>query len=125
MKMNLNIKTASLSGRKAHIWQRLSAIYLLFYSPFLALVITQLPESASLKVLAYNLSHLPYGGVFELATLIAVLLLLVHAWVGVRDIIIDYAPRASVNLWLTVYHSFLILLLINSILIAINLFGYA
>jgi len=59
------------------------------------------------------------------ATLAAVLLVLVHAWVGVRDIIIDYVPREKVNLWLTLYHSFLILLLLNSIMIAFNLFGYA
>ncbi len=123
--MSFNIKSSALSGRKAHIWQRISAIYLLFYAPFLAIVITQLPDSVSLKLLAYQLSTLPFSALFEVATLIAVLLLLVHAWVGVRDIIIDYVPRKKVNLWLTLYHSFLILLLLNSIMIAINLFGYA
>ena len=123
--MNFNIKSSELSGRKAHVWQRLSAIYLLFYAPFLAIVITQLPNSVSLKLLAYQLANLPFSGLFEIATLAAVLLLVVHAWVGVRYIIIDYAPRAKVDLWLTLYHSLLILLLINSAMIAITLFGYA
>jgi len=123
--MEFNIEKASLSGRKAHIWQRLSAIYILLYTPFLAIVITQLPASASLKVLAYNLSNLPYSTLFEFSSLLALVLLLVHAWVGMRDIIIDYAPRARVNLWLTLYHSLLALVFINSIMIAINLFGYA
>ncbi|VAW47787.1 hypothetical protein MNBD_GAMMA04-1533 [hydrothermal vent metagenome] len=123
--MDFNIKTEALSGRKAHIWQRLSAIYLLFYAPFLAIVITQLPRSVSLELLAYELTKLPLSGLFEVATIFAILLLLVHAWVGVRDIIIDYVPRAKVNLWLTLYHSILILLLINSAMIAISLFGYA
>ncbi|MCF6253130.1 MAG: succinate dehydrogenase, hydrophobic membrane anchor protein [Thiomicrorhabdus sp.] len=123
--MDFNIKSSTLSGRKAHIWQRLSAIYLLFYTPFLAIVITQLPSSVSLKLLAYQLDSLAFSGPFEVASLIAVLLLLVHAWVGVRDIIIDYVPREKVNLWLTLYHGILILLFINSAMIAINLFGYA
>ncbi len=123
--MNFNIKSSVLSGRKAHIWQRISAIYLLFYVPFLAIVITQLPDSVSLKLLAYQLNALPFSTLFEVATLAAVLLVLVHAWVGVRDIIIDYVPREKVNLWLTLYHSFLILLLLNSIMIAFYLFGYA
>ncbi|VAW44481.1 hypothetical protein MNBD_GAMMA03-1897 [hydrothermal vent metagenome] len=123
--MNFNIKSETLSGRKAHIWQRLSAIYLLFYTPFLAIIITQLPNSVSLELLTYQLANQPFSRLFEVATIIAILLLVVHAWVGVRDIIIDYVPRAKVNLWLTLYHSILILLLINSAMIAINLFGYA
>ncbi len=123
--MEFNIKTEALSGRKAHIWQRVSAIYLLFYVPFLAVVITQLPNSVSLELLAYQLASQPFSGLFEIATILAILLLVVHAWVGVRDIIIDYVPRAKVNLWLTLYHSSLILLLINSAMIAISLFGYA
>ncbi len=123
--MNFNIKTHTLSGRKAHIWQRLSALYLLIYAPILAIVTTQLPDSISLKLLAYQLNQLPFSGLFELASLIAIVLLLVHAWVGVRDIIIDYVPRKKVNLWLTLYHSTLILLFLNCIMIALNLFGYA
>lgn len=123
--MKFFIKSSALSGRKAHVWQRISAIYLLFYTPFLAIVITLLPDSVSLKLLAYQLNTLPFSTLFEVASLVAVLLLLVHAWVGVRDIIIDYVPREKVNLWLTLYHSFLILLLLNSIMIAFNLFGYA
>ncbi|GEM_PF-771808 len=123
--MNFTIKSSALSGRKAHIWQRLSAVYLLFYVPFLAIVISLLPSSVSLKLLAYQLANLPFSGLFEIATLVAVLLLVVHAWVGVRDMIIDYVPREKVDLWLTLYHSLLILLLINSAMIAITLFGYA
>ncbi len=123
--MNFTIKSCALSGRKAHIWQRLSAVYLLFYVPFLAIVISLLPSSVSLKLLAYQLANLPFSGLFEIATLVAVLLLVVHAWVGVRDMIIDYVPREKVDLWLTLYHSLLILLLINSAMIAITLFGYA
>lgn len=123
--MELEIENSSLTGRKAHIWQRISAIYLMFYIPLLATVVMQLPASPTLIALESNLSSLSYSGLFAISTLAALILLFVHAWVGVRDIIIDYAPRARVKLWLTLYQSLLALVLINCVYIVVNLLGYA
>lgn len=121
--MEFNIDNASLSGRKAHIWQRISAIYLMLYIPFLAVIILQLPPSATLIELVNQLSNMMLSTAFVLTSLIAFGLMLVHAWVGVRDIIIDYAPSVRVKLWLTIYRSILALIVINCSLITLSLFG--
>ncbi|GKT12409.1 MAG: succinate dehydrogenase/fumarate reductase, membrane anchor subunit [Thiomicrorhabdus sp.] len=121
--MDLNIENASLSGRKAHIWQRISAIYLMFYIPFLAAIILQLPASPTLSELSNKLSTMTLSTAFALTSLIALILMVVHAWVGVRDILIDYAPRVHVTLWLTIYRSILALVLINCSLITLSLFS--
>ena len=123
--MKFNLEVESLTGRSAHIWQRLSAIYLMFYIPFLAVVVLQLPASSTLTELTQNLSNFSLSTAFAVTSVFALALMLVHAWVGVRDIIIDYAPRQYVKLWLTLYHSLLALVLINCTLITISVFGYA
>ena len=117
--IEFNVKLKNLSGKKAHIWQRISALYLLLYTPLLAWTILQQPKFHTLYALAHNIAE----PIFSLASLIALGLILVHAWVGVRDIMIDYLPRKNLALWLTIYHSLLALLLINSLWLVVTIFG--
>lgn len=121
--MSESLHNFNVSGRKAHIWQRLSALYLMLYIPVLAVIILNLPASQTLVALTDQLGALSYSALFFVATAAALILLFVHAWVGVRDIIIDYLETAQVKLWLTLYKSFLALLLINCIFVVINLVG--
>jgi succinate dehydrogenase / fumarate reductase, membrane anchor subunit len=76
-----------LSGHKAWLLQRVSAIYLGLFLPWLCWQwASGFPDNypdwqAFLSHTAVSIS----GGLFFLA-------LLAHAWVGVRDILLDYMP---------------------------------
>ncbi|RMD80322.1 MAG: succinate dehydrogenase, hydrophobic membrane anchor protein, partial [Gammaproteobacteria bacterium] len=75
-----------MQGLRAWVAQRLSAVYLLLYSLYLAgrLGGEGLPgDSAAWRAFLAE----PLMGS---ATLVLVLMLLLHAWVGVRDVLIDY-----------------------------------
>ncbi|MDR9498827.1 MAG: succinate dehydrogenase, hydrophobic membrane anchor protein [Hydrogenovibrio sp.] len=81
-----------LTGLKAHLWQRLSALWLLVYFPLAGLYLANqtITHHAQLMiVLAQPL--------FWVTTLITLGLIAVHAWVGVRDILLDYLPRPRVG----------------------------
>ena len=85
-----------LSGKKAHIWQRLSALYLLIYMPYLAwLSMTTLPHATNASLAATLFSP-----IYLLPSLAAILLVMVHSWIGLRDIMIDYTPRTQTIYWL-------------------------
>ena len=77
-----------LSGQRAYIWQMLSGVYLALFLPYVAwLSLSQAINSASqLATLLTSVQVLIPG-------LVAVGLGLIHAWVGLRDVLIDYAPR--------------------------------
>ena len=73
------------SGLKAWAWQRLSAVYLALYLVALT------------ACMAWNapFDYPQWRGAFgslavNLSTALALVMLLIHAWVGVRDIVIDY-----------------------------------
>lgn len=117
--IRLNLTPNDLSGVKAHIWQRISALYLLLYTPALAIKIVQLPPHDSLYALAHQIAT----PAFSLASLCALSLVLVHTWVGGRDILIDYLPRERLSLWLTLYRNILALVLINCLWILVTLFA--
>ena len=108
----------SLSGKRAHIWQRLSALYLLIYLPYLAWITLSLPNQADLMILSSNL----LSPIYLLPSLIAILLLLIHVWVGLRDILIDYTPRARTVLWLWGLRWLLILVSLNLVWVLFRLF---
>lgn len=100
-----------LSGLPAWLVQRLSAVYMVLYS---------------IMVLAYwmidpPLDYPAWRGLFAhpvvlITTAMFLLALLLHVWVGVRDVILDYAGRfPSVRL--------LLLTLLGGWLIAMGLWG--
>ncbi len=112
--MNIN----RISGRKAHIWQRLSALYLLIYLPYLLWIVLSLPQHNSLYALSTQMLA-PY---YLLPSLIAIALVLVHSWVGLRDILIDYTPRVRNLLWLWALRLLLIVVSLNIIWLLIELY---
>lgn len=79
-------------GMRAWLLQRLTAVYIAAYSLTLIVWITiNLPVN---YMSWYGLFSHPIILVF---TVIFYLALFVHAWVGVRDILVDYAKPSSVR----------------------------
>lgn len=81
-----------LTGLKAHLWQRLSAFWLLVYFPLAGLYLANQTITHHAQLMAALAQPL-----FWVTTLITLGLIAVHAWVGVRDILLDYLPRSSVG----------------------------
>jgi len=108
----------SLSGKQAHIWQRLSALYLLIYTPYLAWISLSISPQESLP----NLAALLLSPIYLLPSLVAILLIIVHSWIGLRDIIIDYTPRAHTILWLWGLRWLLIVISMNIVWVLFTLY---
>lgn len=100
-----------LSGIKAHIWQRISAAYLLLFFPYLYWQISQISEKQVLSL--SNWAQQVFTPFFSVISFIAIALVFIHVWVGIRDIIIDYIPRERVNLWLKICGLFLAIIAID------------
>ena len=82
-----------LSGFRAWMWQRASAVYLALYIAWILLRLMLAPP-ADQQVLQDWMSSL---GMW-LATAVFIILLLLHAWVGVRDVVLDYVRPAALRL---------------------------
>jgi len=82
-------------GARDWLLQRLTAVVIALY--LLALVVIAL-ASARLDYEAWAGLFAPVG--FKLVTLIAVFALCYHAWIGVRDIWMDYVKPAGLRLGL-------------------------
>ncbi|WP_456415296.1 succinate dehydrogenase, hydrophobic membrane anchor protein [Thiolapillus sp.] len=82
-----------LSGFRAWMWQRASAIYL---AGFLVYTLGYLIVAPPLDHQALK-SWLGGSGMW-LATALFFLALLLHAWIGVRDVILDYIGPAGLRL---------------------------
>jgi len=77
-----------LTGLPAWLVQRLSAIYMLFYTVLAA------GWLATVDTLTFSVwRELFAQPVVAMATAMFILAVLLHAWVGVRDVILDYAGR--------------------------------
>ncbi|MDQ7015194.1 MAG: succinate dehydrogenase, hydrophobic membrane anchor protein [Gammaproteobacteria bacterium] len=93
-------------GLRGWVWQRFSALYLaVFIFSLLALFLFTPPEN-----------YQAWRGLFSqtwwsLAFLLFVVALLVHAWVGFRDVLMDYVHSDFLRLLFSV---FLLSLLISS-----------
>lgn len=75
--------SAVLSGLRAWTWQRLSAVFLALYFVWAVAVPAGAPDHEALRTLVTAPFALAATGIFFL-------LLLVHAWVGMRDVVLDY-----------------------------------
>ncbi len=80
-------------GLRAWLWQRLSAVYLLGYTLFAVAACAIAPPASYDAWRAWMAD--PFVG---LATALFFGALLLHAWVGMRDVIIDYAGALSLRL---------------------------
>ncbi|NEX18114.1 MAG: succinate dehydrogenase, hydrophobic membrane anchor protein [Halochromatium sp.] len=73
------------SGLKAWLIQRLSAVYLGLFGVYLLLFFAFAPPQDHAQLVAWASS--PW---VALGLLVFIPLLLAHAWVGIRDVLIDY-----------------------------------
>ncbi|MEN8171202.1 MAG: succinate dehydrogenase, hydrophobic membrane anchor protein [Pseudomonadota bacterium] len=98
-----------ISGLGAWLVQRLSAVYMGLFVVVVAIILLITPE----------IDYIRWRGLFTqpvlaIATTMFFLALLLHAWVGMRDVILDYAgPSPSMRL--------LILSLLGGWLIALGI----
>lgn len=85
--------TQQITGLRAWTLQRLTALYLLAYLPYIlgaALVHGPTDYARWHAMLAQPLT--------ATASLLFVAAVLFHCWVGVRDVILDYAPNPTLRL---------------------------
>lgn len=79
------MKTAPLSGLRAWLIQRLTAVYLLVALPLFIASFAFYPPGS------YDAWRARASGAFFVAAAcVFIVALLVHAWVGLRDVILDY-----------------------------------
>ncbi|BBN60609.1 succinate dehydrogenase, hydrophobic membrane anchor protein [Hydrogenovibrio marinus] len=107
-----------LSGAKAHLWQRVSAVYLFFYFPFAIAYLSQF-HFETYQVLQSALTN-PY---FTLPTFLGLAMVMVHIWIGVRDVVIDYLPRKLVMMKLVGFGIFWLAVMLDLIYLAMTLIG--
>jgi succinate dehydrogenase / fumarate reductase membrane anchor subunit len=80
------------SGLKAWAIQRVTAIYVALFSIYLLAVLLFAPPADYLAWKAWI-----GGPVVSVALLLFVLSVLMHAWIGVRDVLIDYVHPIAVR----------------------------
>ena len=104
-------------GMRAWLLQRLTAVYIAIYALSLIVwVMAHLPVNYS------SWSTLFSNPVILITTIIFYISLFIHAWVGMRDILVDYAKPGSVRfVLLTILALFFIVMTTWLLLIVINL----
>ncbi len=83
----------TLSGTRAWLLQRLSAVYLLGFTIY---VLVKLAVAAPQNYDAWR-GWLSGGGT-EVAVLLFFVALLLHSWIGLRDVILDYVHPLGARL---------------------------
>jgi succinate dehydrogenase / fumarate reductase membrane anchor subunit len=83
------------SGLKAWLIQRLSAVYLALFGLYLALYFALVPPPDHAALVAWAAS--PW---VALGLLVFIPVLLAHAWVGSRDVLIDYVKPIGLRVTL-------------------------
>lgn len=106
------------SAKQGYRWQMSSALYLLVFTPYMALMI----GFYSFHQLTDLISFSRQLHIF-IPTLLAVILSLIHAWVGLRDVLIDYAPRRWLAACLLFLHLGVLSLFAWLAYLSLRLFG--
>lgn len=90
------------SGLRAWAYQRITAIYLAIFFIYLALYFSFTPP------ISYEAWSTAVSGTFaSVAWLLFFFSLLLHSWIGMRDILIDYIHPAMVRITLLIVVGFL------------------
>lgn len=84
--------TGALTGLPAWLLQRATAVYMLIFVPAIALHYAADPPQSYEAWRAWMARP-----AVSVATLVFAAALLLHAWVGVRDVLLDYARPAAVR----------------------------
>jgi len=104
-------------GMRAWLLQRLTAVYIAVYALVLIVWVTaNIPLDFEVWSSLFSLP------IILIATVIFYLCLFIHAWVGIRDILVDYVKPSSVRfILLTALALFLTVMTIWLLLIVISL----
>jgi len=79
-------------GLRAWILQRLSAVYMTVYLLYFILHVSTIPPQSYVAWHGWMA-----GPVISLATALFFIAILVHAWVGIRDVIMDYVKTPALR----------------------------
>ncbi len=91
--MVTNITSLTGNGLKDWLIQRITALYFAIYSLFLLCFLLIHPQ------LQYSeWSALFHCGIFQVATVVALLMLSLHAWIGIWTVTTDYLTRTAIRL---------------------------
>lgn len=113
-------KLMQFSGIKAYRWQSYSALYLLFYFPYLSYAFF---NAKTIEISLAEFLNTLFTPIFSLLSLMAIVALFIHTWIGLRDIAIDYLPDHKVRFWLGSYWIFLALLAMDLLWLAFQAFN--
>jgi succinate dehydrogenase / fumarate reductase membrane anchor subunit len=91
------IVTGAHYGLRDWLGQRITAIALVLYTLYLAFAVLAAPTLTYEGW--YRLFLSPF---MRVATLLAMLALIYHAWVGLRDVLMDYIPKTWMRLSLQI-----------------------
>ncbi len=91
------IITGAHYGLRDWLGQRITAIALVLYTLYLAFAVLSVPTLTYESW--YRLFLSPF---MRVATLLAMLALIYHAWVGLRDVLMDYIPKTWMRLSLQI-----------------------
>lgn len=92
------------SGLKAWVVQRVTAVYLGLFATYLALVFVVLPPADHAALLTWVRAPLVLLGL-----LLFIPVLLAHAWVGIRDVYMDYLPAIGARVIALALTAFILL----------------
>ncbi len=91
--MVTNITSLTGNGLKDWLIQRVSAIYFAVYSLFLFGFIITHPQMQFTQW-----SELFHCWIFQVASVLALLMLTLHAWIGIWTVTTDYMPSTAIRL---------------------------
>lgn len=97
------------NGRWSFAWQQLSAGYLMVYFPLMLVFIWPW-----LMGQTHSIHH---GGLVLLTTFLALGLMMIHSWIGLRDIIIDYCPARHLSLVMRGFSLAMLIISLNLIIL--------
>ena len=83
-----------MSGLRAWLVQRVTALYMLFFIVFLLVHFLRTPAASYPAWHAWMLSP-----AISIATLVFFIALLAHTWIGMRDVILDYVKPLAVRVF--------------------------
>jgi succinate dehydrogenase / fumarate reductase membrane anchor subunit len=84
---------SGFSGMKAWLVQRYTAVYIALFVPYVSIVLWNLEP----------INHAIWAGLFrqpfmQVTTALFVVALLFHAWIGLRDVILDYIKPIGIKM---------------------------
>lgn len=93
--MGADIVSRHMSGFKAWLIQRVSAVYLALFTVYAVFTLILAPPAGFVEWKSW-ITATPV----MVSILILIFFVLIHAWIGIRDVLIDYIPHTGIRLFL-------------------------